>query len=71
MAKVLEVQYRRDAVVRPEDDLYGFRFFTREGSENPADDVAGFKMFNLKTRNVSEVSWKLLVGGPSEYGPQN
>ena len=52
MAKVLEVEYRRDAVVRPEDDLRGFRFFTKEG-DNPAEDVAGFKMFNLETRNVS------------------
>ena len=34
MAKVLEVEYRRDAVVRPEDDLRGFRFFTKEG-DNP------------------------------------
>ena len=52
MAKKIEVEYRRNAVIRPEDDLHGFRFFTKEG-ENPADDVAGFKMFNLKTRNVS------------------
>ena len=59
MAKVVEVEYRRDAVVRPEDDLRGFRFFTREG-DNPAEDVAGFKMFNIETRNVSGL-WSVRI----------
>ena len=61
MAKVIEVVYRRNQIIRPEDELQGFRFFTKEGSENPADDVAGFKMFNLRTRNVSEIGWKFTV----------
>ena len=25
MAKVVEVEYRRNSIIRPEDDLYGFR----------------------------------------------
>lgn len=61
MAKVIEVVYRRNQIIRPEDELQGFRFFTKEGSENPADDVAGFTMFNLKTRNVSEIGLEFTV----------
>ena len=61
MAKVIEVVYRRNQIIRPEDELQGFRFFTKEGSENPADDVVGFTMFNLKTRNVSEIGLEFTV----------